>query len=101
MKMPVLVQHFITHREQNHNLSLYSFLKMHYNNPVKDGDWETDRKLPFVVLSEVLVLVFEIEHPLEIKNHSPENSHSRVIALNDRFEDKKHISNIWQPPRSC
>ncbi len=48
LKIPNLIEHFITHKEQNSQLTLFAFLKMHYiENHGKDADYKEDMKLPF------------------------------------------------------
>ncbi|MCX6182126.1 MAG: hypothetical protein NT150_09385 [Bacteroidetes bacterium] len=45
IKLPLLVDHFIEHKEKDQNLSLLDFLAMHYSHShTPDAD---DLKLPF------------------------------------------------------
>lgn len=51
LKLPDLVEHYITHKQQNKSTTLFSFFKMHYlDAPVKDADYKQDMKLPFKVV---------------------------------------------------
>jgi hypothetical protein len=48
LKVPVFIEHFIEHSQENPNLSFLGFIKLHYfNGDPKDADYETDMKLPF------------------------------------------------------
>jgi hypothetical protein len=38
----------LEHKEQNPKLTIGSFFKIHYDNPVKDSDYTKDQQLPFV-----------------------------------------------------
>ena len=104
LKLPLLVEHFIEHKQQDTKISFIEFLCMHYaHGDVKDADYDKDMKLPF---------------------KSAENSHSSVSfylpAANVKqdfviqFKETKqkfplynsnyssaYLSSIWQPPRLC
>jgi hypothetical protein len=46
--MPLLVEHFIEHRQENSHLNVWQFLYMHYAmGDVHDADHAKDVKLPF------------------------------------------------------
>jgi hypothetical protein len=62
LKIPTLIEHYWEHKKLNPEMSLTAFLKTHYENPVKDGDYGKDQKLPFVIHSAPLTLIFTI-HP--------------------------------------
>jgi hypothetical protein len=47
LKIPTLIEHYWEHKKLNPEMSLTAFLKTHYENPVKDGDYGKDQKLPF------------------------------------------------------
>ena len=48
LKLPVLINHYMEHLDENSNLSVYDFLKIHYADGVKyDEDYNVDMKLPF------------------------------------------------------
>lgn len=101
LKIPILVEHFIDHKNQNNTLTLVEFLKMHYDNPVKDADYEQDQKLPFVLHSEHMVVVFTIIPRLYIdfKTQDVILSNDRVVAYDDLFLDVDYFNAIWQPPK--
>ncbi len=102
LKMPILIEHYIQHKSQNNNITLFKFLKMHYDHPIKDADYEQDQKLPFIVHSEHLVVVFTVTPRLniEFKTHDfPLVSQEKIIAYDDLFLDVDHFNAIWQPPK--
>lgn len=102
--MPVLVQHFIEHKEKDDHISFIAFLHMHYaHNDLKDADYEKDMKLPFKSA--------ENTHST-VSFHLPASNLKQDITLH--FKEKKQqfplynftytsafLSAIWQPPRTC
>lgn len=47
-KAPLLVEHYIVHKANDPNTTLYSFFKMHYlDKTVIDEDYQKDMNLPF------------------------------------------------------
>ena len=103
LKMPVLVEHFLEHKVKNRDITFIDFIKMHYNDPVKDADYTTDQKLPFVAHSLPLTLVFTInpEFIIEIKKHIPSDTDKKTFSEDHLFYNKDAVNSIWQPPKNC
>lgn len=102
--MPLLIEHFIEHKEENSHLTLSQFLYMHYAmGDVKDADYEKDMKLPFKTHDNCVASIINVYLP----------SQKVAITKPFRFLEKKYskpqqqslkstfLSNIWQPPRIC
>jgi hypothetical protein len=66
LKMPVLIEHYLEHKGENPKITLVSFIKMHYDNPVKDADYKTDQQLPFISHACHLVVVFTLASPFTL-----------------------------------
>jgi hypothetical protein len=107
LKLPVLIEHFMEHQEQNKDITLIEFLYLHYaNGDVRDADYEKDMKLPFkshsnncsaniiaVVANASIKIVFPLKSNFaELK--------ILIFAKKISFASLYH-SNIWQPPRFC
>ena len=103
IKLPLLIEHFAEHREQNKHITLWQFLYIHYAmGDVKDADYEEDMKLPFkshdncvagnttiyLSLSEKL----SIQKPVQFLE-------KKIFETEDQFLHTSFRSNIWQPPR--
>lgn len=108
LKFPVLVAHYIEHKEKNPGMSVLDFLALHYEgnhqeNHPHDDDYDQDQKLPFITHTDVLSLCFVYESPFsfDIKVKFPVNRESKVLPFDDTFLDKNFFSSIWQPPRFC
>ena len=103
LKIPILIEHFIKHKAENSQLTLVAFLKMHYDHPVKDADYQTDQKLPFAAHSSPLALVFTVnpDFRIEIKKQIPSDHHKETFSYNPVFYHKDAVNSIWQPPKNC
>lgn len=102
LKIPVLIEHFIEHKEQNPEITLRAFIKMHYDHPVKDADYQTDQKLPFVVHSSPLVLIFTVpDCRIEVIKTIIKEDHKEMYSYNYLFYNKGALNSIWQPPKHC
>lgn len=48
MKFPLLIEHFVEHRAEDYQMSIYDFMDMHYfSNHEVDADYDKDIQLPF------------------------------------------------------
>lgn len=103
LKIPAFVEHFMEHKGENPQTTLASFLKMHYDNPVKDSDYQSDQKLPFVSHSCTLALVFTVNpsFTFEIKKLSIKNHQKEINSYDTFIYDKDAVNSIWQPPKNC
>lgn len=107
LKFPVLVEHYIAHKDKNPKISVVDFLVLHYNNHLEnhpqDDDYDQDQKLPFIVHTDVLSFCFVYTAPLsfDIKGVFPVNRKSKVLSFDDNFSENNFLSSIWQPPRFC
>lgn len=104
LKLPLLVEHFIEHKEENKDITLWQFLHIHYTaGDVEDSDYDKDMKLPFkshdncvssfsnVYLPSVKVSIEKPVRFLQKKN----------FTKKDEFLLTSHLPLIWQPPRIC
>lgn len=104
LKMPLLVEHFIEHREQNQQITLWQFLYLHYViDHGRDADYRKDMQLPFKTHDNCVTSVLNVYLPTQ-----------KIIVINPvRFIQNQHfrkqetllqstfLANIWQPPRIC
>ncbi|MBL7741142.1 MAG: hypothetical protein JNK14_18105 [Chitinophagaceae bacterium] len=102
LKIPVLFEHFKEHRQLAPGISFWSFIKLHYLDPiVVDDDYQRDQQLPFrdtdccvmtaTSVCECLQLTVEIEKPAEIATE---------FHLFNEINKPRFISfDIFQPPR--
>lgn len=103
LKVPALVEHYVTHAQKDGATTLLSFLKMHYlDPPVKDADWREDMKLPFKTPGHSpSVVVIQIP-PKAVELPFPHKLASYPVAQNYTYTEKffpSVIQRIWQPPK--
>ncbi len=104
LKMPILIQHFIEHREVNSDITLWQFLNMHYaSGDVKYADHEKDMELPFKAHDNCVASITNVYLPTQkISIIKPvqilEKKHFKTP---EQFLFSTFLSNIWQPPRIC
>ncbi len=102
--MPVLVQHFIEHREVNNDITFWQFLNMHYlKDDVNNADHDKDMQLPFKAHDNCVASISSVYLPTQkICITKPvqvvENKHFKTP---EPFLLSTFLSNIWQPPRIC
>lgn len=102
LKIPVLIEHFKEHRQLDPEISFFSFIKIHYFDPVVvDDDYQRDQQLPFrgndyciVHVSntfECLTVIVDISSP----NEAP-RKFCQFIEVN---KPRLFTFDIFQPPR--
>ncbi|KYH07443.1 hypothetical protein EGI15_06860 [Chryseobacterium cucumeris] len=101
LKIPLLIEHYITHKNLNPEMSLAAFLKTHYDHPVKDSDHDQDQRLPFVSHANLLSVVFTINPSLDF--HCVEKVFTPIEIKKTFYKsalyNKEILNSIWQPPR--
>ena len=103
MKVPVLIEHYFEHKAANPEMTVYAFLKLHYDHPVKDADWQADQKLPFITHSEHLTVIFTINpiFSLNLKESAVPIFSPKIAAHDDTVLDWDISDAVWQPPKFC
>lgn len=103
LKLPVLVQHFLEHKQETRSIGLAEFMQLHYlSGDVRDSDYDRDQQLPFradamiIVSSSVVVQDCQVQlDPLPLR----EEQSFPLLDINSL--PSRHSFDIWQPPRSC
>lgn len=105
VKIPVLIEHFIEHKEKDTGLSLWQFLDMHYaHGEVQDADYDRDMQLPFKshdgCISSLMPVFVPVSFSVQLDKpvSSEMNSYS---VYTEQFVSAAFLSAIWQPPKSC
>lgn len=103
--MPLLIEHFIEHKEENKDTTFWQFVHQHYAiDDVKDADYDKDMKLPFKSYKHCSSSVSTDYIPLNITFFVPQpklSGKNRDFTTKDQFLETSFLSNIWQPPRNC
>ena len=102
MKLPILVEHFREHRQQDPTISFLDFIGMHYQGEVViDEDYQRDQQLPMrdgVCISLVINNFFETQQLAVYTFSQPELP--RQFSFYHEA-GKLHFASfeIFQPPR--
>lgn len=99
-KLPLLVQHFFTHQQQE-DTTLVHFILEHYGSDHEDADREQDRQLPFKT---------PLDHP--VVNAEPRLASIGItqaeipdaplfVPLHSSFVPSLYARQIFHPPRTA
>ncbi len=106
LKIPLLVEHFNEHKQENPKLTLWSFIMDHYSHgEVFDADYEKDMKLPFkshngncncsFVTYLNPIQIFNFDYKI-FSNEYKKPNFGYTFSFISNFN-----SSIWQPPKIC
>lgn len=103
LKLPLFVKHFLIHAEEDKNLTLSGFIKIHYLDPmVVDDDFDQDMQLPFKTHESDGCTVSAISMPIQKMTLVVPETIS-LPTLNYFFKEEnysfRHLPSIFQPPR--
>ncbi|WOC51204.1 hypothetical protein BPO_0557 [Bergeyella porcorum] len=104
LKLPLLIEHYLTHKQQNEEMTLATFFRIHYLEPqVQDADYEQDMQLPFKqidLVSMALGIAFPQKQMQLYFTKEPTNyrEQSHNFAYVEPFYPSVFTS-IWQPPK--
>lgn len=103
LKLPNLVEHYISHTLRDQRTSLYSFCKMHYlDAPVKDADYSQDMKLPFKTHDFSVASVVITVPPKAVELSFPRSMVTSYMRQHFTYSENFYPSvfqKIWQPPK--
>ncbi len=105
LKIPVFVDHYFEHKDDNASMGLLEFVSMHYlEGFVIDEDVARDMQLPFrscdhtgsssVVALEPSLFWMDCSSPFQSYNEQ-----FRCLTSFD-IPSSQYIASIWQPPRA-
>ncbi|HTI92822.1 MAG TPA: hypothetical protein VL727_19630 [Puia sp.] len=103
LKMPLLVQHYIKHKQENPHLTLLGFLKLHYSDKtIFDADYQQDMNLPFKTQENtgLFSAVNDIPQPMIITVESPLSASANYILLDAPIDFFVFPHSVFQPPRA-
>ena len=102
LKTPALVAHFVSHRSEQPDLSLFNFLVGHYvTENDSDADAQDDASLPFKnSVGDCLSLAPTVLPPVVVEVSPAAASHLPLIILNEVAVDAPLSRSLFQPPRA-
>ena len=102
LKIPILFEHYSEHRELDPNVSFWSFIKLHYFDPiVVDDDYQRDQQLPFrdIACCVINVTLACDSNQLTVEIVKPSEITKEFCLFNEVNKPQFVISDIFQPPR--
>jgi len=102
-KTGVFITHFLQHKQQNSQLTIFRFIDMHYlGHDANDNDDAEDKRLPFRNCECQLHMTIAYQH----NNHSYTEQNHPVAIVTNRFRlynqsslPSCYLADIWQPPK--
>lgn len=100
LKVPVLLEHYQEHKEDDQNLNFISFLYMHYaGDDLNDRDQDRDMQLPFKSCEETSAASIAVLPPSgETLTFVPVEHKNMLTRLSKNFHPS-YFASIWQPPK--
>jgi hypothetical protein len=102
-KIPSLVEHYIAHKADNQNISVFGFLKMHYlDQQIVDDDFDEDMKLPFKTHdfsgTSITLNIPPEKTFVPIQYHLIYVDYSTNFSYSEKFYPSV-FQVIWEPPK--
>ncbi len=102
LRFPLLIEHFVEHKDKKPELSFWGFLQIHYDNNHKEEGDPIDEKLPFVSHVSIIHLIATTPPTiLKIDKIKIPTNNTRVETFHDLVLESNYLSSIWQPPKHC
>jgi len=101
-KLPIFISHFIEHRQESPDITLFDFVALHYfSGDVRDADFARDEQLPFRDNSECMIGAVSSLVPSAASVHYKSGILYQISFTPKTQEGKpsRSLSSIWQPPR--
>ncbi len=102
-KLPIFISHFIEHRQESPDITLISFITLHYfSGDVRDSDYARDEQLPFRDNSQCLIgsIATIVPSSASINYHSDLLCQIRFAPKTQDGKPSRYQTDIWQPPRA-
>ena len=103
LKMQILIEHFISHKISNSDMSIYAFLKMHYiDEQIIDSDYKQDMKLPFKThdfsSSTITLNIPPEKATINLQRHLVHVDNSTNFSYSEKYYPSV-FQQIWEPPQ--
>lgn len=101
-RLPLLIEHFLDHKEEDNNLGLFDFLQQHYTSENNDSDSDEDEQLPFksredgIQHTSLSTVILPEAFDFQFQLFPPSLSYSTNYTPGGNSGAK---NGIWQPPQ--
>lgn len=102
LKFPLLVKHYIIHKQQNSGITVALFLQIHYLTPQPfDADYKEDMQLPFKQADDhCLALPTVLPEPMLTLCHEKEVGYFEYNLFNNPNIPIPATGEIFKPPKA-
>jgi hypothetical protein len=101
-KLPVLIAHYLEHRQQDERIGFLDFLSMHYwGKDLNDNDQDRDNQLPFKSVGNLAAFqpAIPVTRPL-LEKHEPYVVRVHQPLFRENNLANPTLSSLFRPPRS-
>jgi hypothetical protein len=101
-KLPVLVMHYMEHRERDNSIGMIEFLSMHYwGQDINDNDDDRDMQLPFrnVDQNAATLVILMPQYSLSISRPLVADNIDQPVFSDPDHSDPAFAS-LFRPPRA-
>ncbi|GAA3935815.1 hypothetical protein GO495_14410 [Chitinophaga oryziterrae] len=102
LRLPLLVKHFIRHKEENSGITIAAFIKIHYiDEQPYDVDYEQDMQLPFKKADcHCIILPSLLPPPIATVYHTITPARQEYVVFNDSYIPLPKKDTLFKPPRA-
>lgn len=102
-KLPNLLEHYISHKALNEEMSIFAFFKMHYvDEQIVDSDYLEDMKLPFkthdLTSSLITINIPPEKASINLQHHLMFVDYSNNFSYSEKYFPSV-FQKIWEPPK--
>ncbi len=104
VKAPAFVGHYVEHKQEDPNMTLAEFIKIHYfSGNIKDADYAQDMQLPFKTTDCSIFSASHTVPPFVFCALFPVVAMEPTgLPLYDQSAlPSSHLADIWQPPKAA
>lgn len=104
LKLPMLVQHYLEHIDEDKDITVFQFFVQHYTEGIDHNHQENHNhhdKLPFKTTDGHFSSVVSMVSPpfVMVSHHTVAAAALRMPAYHQQDYSNAYLNSIWQPPR--
>jgi hypothetical protein len=102
LRLPLLVKHYIRHKEENSGITIAAFIKIHYiDKQPYDADYEEDMQLPFKTADcHCIILPSILPAPITTVYNTITPALREYVLFNDHNIPIPQKDALFKPPRA-
>lgn len=103
LKLPVLIHHYLEHRQKDHSISFFAFLKEHYVYEHAMAAQDHHERLPFKShdCAGMHMTIADPDLPSFLLPGGETGFAGPLTLYKEPWHASTVLASIWQPPKSC